>query len=275
MPNQKFSQDHQGRADLRNVINYYRKKALHYDEDYSEWYWKLYNDLTWNFLKPYLPHNNTARVLDVGAGTGKWAIKLAKMGFHVDCIDISPEMLKIAKEKVKIFDLTSNITFQIKDIRDLSYLSDNSYDLVLALGDVISYCIDDSLAVKELYRVTKHDGWCIASLDSKFIYMLNHIKYNQFKVLKSVEQTGISYFFKNHPVKVYTPQELQNLFQNAGFNVNEICGKSIFSGALRRKMREKKISENYELFLQLEMKYGRDPSFIGQAGHLQISAQKS
>ncbi|MHA1776905.1 MAG: hypothetical protein DRO88_01350 [Promethearchaeia archaeon] len=262
------------KSDLTHLVNYYRKKAPLYDKDYEDKYWELYNDLTWHFLKPFLPKNKKSRIMDIGCGTGKWTIKLAKMGYFIDCIDISPDMLHIAEEKAAKAEVMDQIEFKQGDIRDLSQWSTDSYDLVMALGDVISYALDDQIAVQEMNRITAPGGFCVASVDSKFVYILNHIKYNQFSVLKELERSSITKFFKEHSLKTYTPEQLTALFQSCGFTNISLFGKGIFMGALPRKQREKKLTTHYQEFFELEIKYGQKYSFIGQAGHIQISAQK-
>lgn len=262
------------RSDLTPVIKYYRKKALNYDADYEDLYWKMYNDLTWHFLQPYLPKRKGSRIIDLGGGTGKWAIKLAKLGYSVDFVEISPEMLEIAQRKFEKEEVSHKITIYTGDIRDLSSFLPNSYDLVLVLGDVISYALDDEISIKEMYRITATGGIGIASVDSKFVYLLNHIKNNQFSAVEELERSNITHFFKSHPLKTYTPVQLRDLFQSCGYKVIKLYGKGIFIGALPRKQREKKLKEHYQDFFELETKYGQNSSFIGQAGHIQITVQK-
>lgn len=56
------------------------------------------------------------RVLDLGAGTGNHALRLAKAGVKVDGIDISEPLLDVARQKAKDRDLDTKIKFHRMDM---------------------------------------------------------------------------------------------------------------------------------------------------------------
>ncbi|NLO19098.1 MAG: bifunctional demethylmenaquinone methyltransferase/2-methoxy-6-polyprenyl-1,4-benzoquinol methylase UbiE [Ignavibacteria bacterium] len=97
-----------------------------------------------------------AKFLDCATGTGDIAILLAKkfreLG-SVLAIDLSEEMLAIAKEKAKRI---TNIDFEVADVEKLEY-KDDSFDCA-----TISYGIRNvahlDKALKEMARVVKSDG---------------------------------------------------------------------------------------------------------------------
>jgi ubiquinone/menaquinone biosynthesis C-methylase UbiE len=112
------------------MLKYYEKKAVEYDNIYEEGQWRLYDDLTWHFVEPYLPSSLNANILDIGGGTGKWSIKLAQLGYLVTCADISNAMLDIAKKKVEKLNLAQKIQFKESDIRDMKEFEDNQFDFI-------------------------------------------------------------------------------------------------------------------------------------------------
>ena len=72
----------------------------------SEWrrlrqdpYHKIEFIVTMHFLEEYLPKRSL--VLDAGAGPGRYTIELAKRGYDVVLLDLVPEMLELAKKKVR------------------------------------------------------------------------------------------------------------------------------------------------------------------------------
>jgi len=263
---------------LDAVKAYYEKYAEQYDKDYESLEWKLYDDLTFSYLEPFLPPlidgKNPPCVLDVGGGTGKWAVKLAKIGYKVVCGDISDQMLEKAKEKAHKERLEDVIEFRYMDLRSMPEIKDNSFDLVLALGDVISYALDDVESVKELYRVCKSGSHCVASVDNKFVFLINEIKGERWDTIEPLIKTGISDYFPAHPTKVYLPDELRTLFIYAGFSVEQIAGKPILLTMMPKKIRRRKLENQYNLLLELEKQLGKDQNFLGTGGHLQIAAKK-
>ena len=52
-----------------------------------------------DFIEKEINNNSLAYILDIGCGTGRHAIELAKRGYRVKGIDLSGNMLSRAKEK--------------------------------------------------------------------------------------------------------------------------------------------------------------------------------
>ncbi|HEY3246293.1 MAG TPA: methyltransferase domain-containing protein [Phycisphaerae bacterium] len=82
------------------VQRYHDRVAPRYDATYDDAYWAWHDALTWDHLKPHLPEDLRAPVVDLGCGTGKWAAKIARSGFSVTCVDISVAMLEQARQKL-------------------------------------------------------------------------------------------------------------------------------------------------------------------------------
>jgi len=56
-----------------NSTKYHDEKAKIYDKSYNEPFWRFYNDITWSYIKKYLPKDiDNSFVLDAGGGTGFW-----------------------------------------------------------------------------------------------------------------------------------------------------------------------------------------------------------
>jgi ubiquinone/menaquinone biosynthesis C-methylase UbiE len=64
-----------------------------------------------NFLLPHLP-NDCQNALEVGCGTGAFARRLAERTRHVVALDLSPEMIRVARLRSAEF---SNLEFQVAD----------------------------------------------------------------------------------------------------------------------------------------------------------------
>jgi len=62
-------------------------------------YHQLEFGTTIHFLKKYLPKKGL--ILDAGGGPGRYATELAKIGYDVTLLDLTPELLQIAKRKIK------------------------------------------------------------------------------------------------------------------------------------------------------------------------------
>jgi len=69
-------------------------------------------------------------ILDVGTGTGRAALMLARGGAHVTAVDASPEMLAVARQRAT--DQVVSVTFLQGDAHALEF-ADRSFDAVVAL----------------------------------------------------------------------------------------------------------------------------------------------
>lgn len=85
------------------------------------------------------------RVLDAGCGTGALALELANKGASVVAIDLSPNLIELAKERIAPAD-RQNIDFRSGDMLDDSL---GEFDYVVGMDSMIHYCADDMLVVLE------------------------------------------------------------------------------------------------------------------------------
>src|SRR5256712_1192999 len=95
------------------------------------------------------------KVLDVGCGTGVVAITARRVGAVVTGLDLTPELLAIAKENTAIAQL-DDITWKEGDVENLPF-RDGEFDIVLSQFAHI-FAPRPEVAVKEMLRVLKPGG---------------------------------------------------------------------------------------------------------------------
>jgi ubiquinone/menaquinone biosynthesis C-methylase UbiE len=135
-------------------------------------------------------------VLDVGCGTGTWALRLAELGARVSAVDVSPAMVSVAAHKSTQARLPVNFT--VADGTDLPFPS-ASFDLVTALL-VLEFAGDQERVVGEMARVLRPGGnLIIAALNRRSIWTLRRrlegrrrpTVYNQARFLTHSELDGL------------------------------------------------------------------------------------
>jgi len=89
------------------------------------------------------------KVLDIGCGTGLLSVKLAKMGGVVTGVDLSPEMLEVAKERANA--LSAPITFIEQSMQKLEGFSD--FEIAVIAIDSLNYVIDREEVIQTLRNV--------------------------------------------------------------------------------------------------------------------------
>jgi len=106
------------------------------------------------FLKP------GAKILEIGAATGRYSITLAEMGYDVTAVDLTPKNIEVMKSKSKRL---KNFNCMIGDALDLSMFDDKTFDMVLNLGPMYHLFNkkDKNKAVSETLRVAKRKAICM------------------------------------------------------------------------------------------------------------------
>lgn len=101
---------------------------------------------------------NTGHYLDVGTGPAQIPILLTKQcpNIQITAIDLSKEMLKIAKQHVEDANLTDRITLERIDAKTLPY-PDNAFDGLIS-NSIVHHIHDAEKALQEMGRVVKPDG---------------------------------------------------------------------------------------------------------------------
>jgi len=94
------------------------------------------------------------RVLDLGCGSGMNALYLARRGARVLALDISPELLALAIQRVRMHSV-DGVSFALGSAHCLP-VADRSVDLVF--GNAILHHLDLEVAPLEIFRVLRPGG---------------------------------------------------------------------------------------------------------------------
>ncbi len=118
----------------------------------------------------YLQQHITAgmRVLEVGAGAGRFTQVLANLGVRIWVADISPVQLDLNRKYAQAFGFADAIeTWNQVDICAMDTYPDSSFDCVVAYGGPFSYVLDRrDAALSESLRVLKPGGLLFISVMS-------------------------------------------------------------------------------------------------------------
>lgn len=140
----------------------YSQLVEYYDRIY---WWKDYEQEVDFLVKVFRRYGvRGRRLLDVACGTGTHAKLLVGRGYEVTGVDISDDMLKVARRKLK-----ARARFVRGDMRDLDAAVEGRYDAAVCLFSAICYNLtgdDLKRTMKGLYDHLEEDG--VAVLDTHF-----------------------------------------------------------------------------------------------------------
>lgn len=97
-----------------------------------------------------VPFNTELKVLDVGCGTGNYTFRLLNKGCQVIGVDISEDMLSVAREKM------SDVCFVHSSVYGLPFPEDK-FDLVFSMA-TFEFIEEFEAAYFEMQRITKPGG---------------------------------------------------------------------------------------------------------------------
>lgn len=171
-------------------------------------------------LKQYIVDNYLKKdeiLLDVGMGTGTFAILCAKKGLNVVGIDFSEKMLDIARKNIEKEDLTETIEIVKMPVIELDEkFADNSFDKVTAIL-VFSelYFKEQEFCLNQIFRILKENG--------EFI-LIDEVKPKIFwrKVLYFIIRIPLALitFIKAH-VSTKSLEDIEKRLQNHSFIIIE------------------------------------------------------
>ncbi len=136
---------------------------------------------TMKIIRECLSEMAAPRILEIGAGTGRYSVTLAKEGLPVTAVELVAHNLEILRSKL---DGSEPITALQGNALDLSVLPDGSFDLTLVLGPMYHLFTkkDKVRALSEAVRVTKPGGYLLVAYCMneatilQYVFAGNHLK---------------------------------------------------------------------------------------------------
>ncbi len=158
-------------------------------------------------------------VLDVGTGTGRAALQLAKAGARVTGVDASEEMLAVARERAAADGI--DVTFRQGDAHAVN-VPDRSFDVVVCLR-VLMHTPDWRDVIHELCRVA--DRFVVLDFPSAASAAL---------VESIARRAGHLVGRADEPYRVFLPATIAKAFTEEGFRLRTIHRQFVLPIALHK-----------------------------------------
>ena len=213
-------------------------------EGYSRWA-RSY-DATWNTLIAteelyslgLLDNLEGEAALDVGAGTGRFALKLARRGWKVTAIDPNPEMLAIAERAAASESLPMDCT--LGAIEDGLPVEAGAFDLVVC---ALALCHVPDLrgAIGEFHRALAPGGHLLVT-DV-------HPDFVGAGMPTQFRENDVTYVLPNEP---HTHDDYVRAISDAGLRVStvlDVPGREVPGGFVSEFLRENFMDVNFTLIL--------------------------
>jgi len=190
------------------------------------------------------------RVLDVPCGIGRVSVPLAKLGFSVSGVDISPYFVRIAKKKARQFGVVRRTSFIVGEMKNVdSMFPAGNFDVATNVFTSVGYGSehDDLMFFKSLRHVVRKGGVFIIGgvanrdyLFSRFVQNLYDetnrlviLHKNELDVSHSKMRSKWRFYLKRRgslkyvaenslELRLYSPHELVGLLEKAGWRAPTI-----------------------------------------------------
>lgn len=229
-----------------------------------------------HYLQQYVAAG--ARVLDVGAGAGRFTQILASLGASISVADISPVQLALNKAHATAHNFAQSITEWVEaDICDLSPFADGAFDAVVCYGGPLSYVFERrGEALGELCRVTRPGGYLFLSVMS--LWGSIHEKLPGVLAVDATENariiaTGDLHFGRTdetrHQCHLFRAHEFCTLLSATGWDMLALSGSNCLStvwGAPLDSIRAD--ASRWAELLAMEVEATRQPGCLDAGTHL-------
>jgi SAM-dependent methyltransferase len=150
-------------------------------------------------LVNYLINEDNPKILEIGLGTGYISKLLIKKGKFTG-LDISPEMIKKAKENLNISNILEG------DILNLNLK--NKYDTIVTIRVISHFNKTEAiLALKNIHKSLEKSGKVIFNLENKSLTR---------RILRKIKNWGSTHTYQ------YSKKDIKEIIRKSGFEIQKI-----------------------------------------------------
>ena len=207
------------------------------------------------------------KILDVGAGTGRYSCYLDNLGYDVTAVELCKPNLGVLKAK------KTNVKAYLGNAIDLSKFEDNSFDVTLELGPMYHlFDINDKIKVlEEAKRVTKPNGYIfVAYYMNDYGVIMHGFKDGFIKDAFLDNKIDSDFHLHNEPEDLYDFVRLEDIdnldkiTNSTRYKIISQDGPTDFMRPILNKMDD----ETFELFVKYQQSICERKEFLGLSSHL-------
>jgi S-adenosylmethionine-dependent methyltransferase len=216
-----------------------------------------------------------ARVVDIGGGTGGFAVPLAERGHRVEVVDPSPDALAALDRRADECGVTALVTGRQGDLADLpvDLTGGEGADLVLCHG-VLEVVDDPGAAVRALVGLLRPGGTLSLLVAQRHSAVVARAMAGHFAAARELLDAAPA------PVPAgsrvghrYTAAELTDLLGEAGLEVGTVHGVRVFADLVPGSLLDLEPGSSAAL-VELEQAVAERPEYLPLATQVHVLATR-
>ena len=216
-----------------------------------------------------------SKILEIGAGTGRYSIALASEGLDVTAVELVESNLKVLRENSTGME---NIqSFQV-DATDLSRFPDNTFDVTLSFGPMYHLYEAEEVnrAIDEAIRVTKPNGVILFAFISVFAIMYANYFYGNWgegQAENFTEDYQVRHF-KEQLFTGYDITEFEELFCEKPVEWITTAGVDGLLEPIEQRTDFSMTDEEFKALAEWYMHFSEKRELLGNTNHLLYICRK-
>jgi SAM-dependent methyltransferase len=227
--------------------------------------------VVWDAVNALLAGAGEQQVLDIGGGTGGFAVRVAAQGNRVTVIDPSPDALAALARRADEEGVADRVAGVQGDLGNLPELAaEGSVDLVLCHG-VLGLVDDPAAALAAIATVLRAGGALSLLVSQRHAAVLARAMAGHFvQALQLLDGDGADH---RTPERRFTPEEVVALLEGAGFTLRSSHGIRVFTDLVPSSLLDLEPGASAAL-LELERAVSERPEYLTLASQLHVSATR-
>jgi len=224
---------------------------------------------TMRYIERYLRPG--MRILEIGAGTGRYSHTLARQGYPVDAVELVQHNIDIFRQNTQPGEA---VTVRQGDARDLSVLASDTYDVTLLLGPMYHlFTVEDQKqALREAIRVTKPGGVIYAAYCGNDATMVQYcfgrgmLREERYKQLVD----PVTFKASSDPMELfelYRKEDIDALMEDLPVQRLHYVGTDMATNYMRAAISEME-DELYEMYLRYHFSICERADMVGVSHHI-------
>ncbi len=210
-----------------------------------------------------------SKILEVGAGTGRYSIALAREGMDVTAVELIESNLAVLRENSKGLD---HITSFQGDATDLGRFSDNSFDVTLFFGPLYHLYEEAEVnrAIDEAIRVTKPGGAMMFAFISVFAIMYANYFYGNWaegQAMNFTDDYQVKHF-KEQLFTGYDVAEFEGLFRDKPVEWITTAGVDGLIEPIENRPDFSMSDEDFHALAEWYLAFSEKRELLGSTNHL-------